>query len=415
MPLHYFRGLRRRGVDVWLLTHARVRDELTDTLKDDVSLVVFIEDTWLHRICWRIGSWMPERIGWAWEHVTLGLATQYAQRAIVRRMVKSRGIRVIHQPTPVSPRAPSLMFGLGAPVIIGPMNGGMEYPPAYRRRFEGVLTRVLVKFGRVWSHLANLCVPGKYFAARLLVANERTRRALPLGCKRRAAILVENGVLDVDSPELIKEKLSRPPSPASFVFVGRLIDWKGVDLLLEAFAQLTHKREAALNIIGDGSQRPSLEALARRLGIERQISFRGFRPREECLEAIRGATALVLPSLLECGGAVVLEAMSVATPVIAMDWGGPSDYVDSACGVLIPPQTAEDFITDLARAMEKLANDRSFGAELGCRGSERARRCFTWDAKIDQILDQYASVTLGTSPAEIQPNETLTATESRPR
>ena len=60
------------------------------------------------------------------------LTTQQRQRKVVRRLVEKLGIDVVHQPTPISPRAPSLLVNVSAPLVIGPMNGGMEYPPGFR-------------------------------------------------------------------------------------------------------------------------------------------------------------------------------------------------------------------------------------------------------------------------------------------
>jgi hypothetical protein len=68
------------------------------------------------------------------------LVTQFLQRRIVRQLIRDGQIDVIHQPIPVAPRFPSAMFGLGVPVVIGPMNGGMEYPPALRHT-ESRITR----------------------------------------------------------------------------------------------------------------------------------------------------------------------------------------------------------------------------------------------------------------------------------
>ena len=116
---------------------------------------------------------------------------------------------------------------------------------------------------------------------------------------------------------------------------------------------------------------------------------------------MRDATALVLPSLRECGGAVVLEAMSVGTPVIATDWGGPSDYVDDSCGILVPPRSAASFVAGLSEAMEELASNSERCAEMGRCGLERVRRQFTWDAKIAQILEHYAAVAGGDTSARL--------------
>src|SRR5690606_27702361 len=121
--------------------------------------------------------------------------TQVLQRRIARRLVAAHGIDVVHETNPVSPRQPSALYDVGAPVIIGPMNGGMTFPPAFRAR-QCHLERLVLRAGRLGADLANLVVPGKHRAAVLLVANARTRASLPERVQRRARVLElsENGI-----------------------------------------------------------------------------------------------------------------------------------------------------------------------------------------------------------------------------
>lgn len=408
LPLHYFRGLRQRGIDAYLLTHARVREELLGSLNSELRNVRFIEDTLVHRICWHIGTKLPQRLSAAWINVTLELVTQFEARAVAKRMIRELGICIVHQPTPVSPKSPSLFFGLGVPVVIGPMNGGMNYPEGFRARFENALTRILVGFGRLVSNAANIVFPGKLLAARVLVANSRTLRALPLGCKRHVGILVENGVTTAElvvSDHVDRHLRSEPPF---FIFVGRLVDWKGVDILLRAFALLPTRSQCILEIVGNGPEISSLKLLCIQLGIEQQVRFQGFLPRQQCLARISQSMALVLPSLYECGGAVVLEAMSVGVPVIATDWGGPPDYLNETCGFLVPPISESQFCRALCDAMNQLFCDPKLRADMGRNAQERVREYFTWDLKIGQIAGEYSELLSG------QPIKVLKDADSSP-
>jgi glycosyltransferase involved in cell wall biosynthesis len=79
-----------------------------------------------------------------------------------------------------------------------------------------------------------------------------------------------------------------------------------------------------LDILGDGQERASLETKAAVLGLK-NVSFVGFVPQELAAVYLETVDTLVLPSLYECGGAVVLEAMAKSLPVIATRWGGPAD------------------------------------------------------------------------------------------
>ena len=98
---------------------------------------------------------------------------------------------------------------------------------------------------------------------------------------------------------------------------------------------------------------------------------------------------LVLPSLYECGGAVVLEAMAVGLPVIASNWGGPADYLDADCGILVSPKSRAQFVDDLGAAMLKLAGDAELRMKMGRAGRRRVEECFDWERKVDRILEIY--------------------------
>lgn len=390
LPLHYFRVLRSRGAPVWLITHARTREEL-QALFPGETRIRYIEDTPLARLMWRMGRHLPARVAYLTVGFVSRLATQRAQRRLARQLVAEYRIDVVHQPMPVSPREPSLMYGLGAPVVIGPMNGGMDYPPAFRHA-DGWAERALVAAGR-WSAAAlNLAMPGKRRAALLLVANGRTREALPAGVCPRVAELVENGV-DLSLWRADDAREAPPGAPTRFVFLGRLVDWKAVDLLLHAFARASRQSPMRLDVVGDGVERPSLEALARELGIAEGegagVHFAGWLPQAECAQALQQADALVLPSLLECGGAVVLEAMACAKPVIATAWGGPLDYLDDSCGILVPPSGREPLIEGLAQAMLQLACSPEERARLGRNGRDKVRRQYDWEIKVDAMLRWY--------------------------
>jgi glycosyltransferase involved in cell wall biosynthesis len=395
LPLHYFRVLRARGVPVWLLTHARTRDELTALFPDE-DRIHYIEDTAWHRAMWQIGRRLPDQISYFTTGFLSRLSTQLAQRRSARSLVRAHGITVVHQPMPVSPREPSMLFDLGAPVIIGPMNGGMDYPPAFRRH-RGAIERALLGLGRRAASLLNICMPGKRQASTLVVANRRTRDALPAGVCTNVVELVENGVdlrlwhAPVEAP--VDETGS---GVVTFAFMGRLVGWKAVDLLLHAFARARARSPMRLWILGDGSERARLEALAsdlQMLAVDDAsvgaVHFAGWLPQAACAQRLRSADCLVLSSLLECGGAVVLEAMSMAKPVIATAWGGPMDYLDARCGVLVEPGSREEIIDRFAGAMADMAASSDKRSRMGSAGLEKIRREFDWELKVDQMMALY--------------------------
>jgi glycosyltransferase involved in cell wall biosynthesis len=394
IPFNYFRLLRARNIDVRLVVHARNKSELLSRFPDDPERLFFVEDTWLHKTLFRFGQYLPRRLADATTGLLIHLSTQLSQRRILGALIKAHDINVVHQPIPVSPKTPSQIWGLGVPVLIGPLNGGMEYPPAFRGE-QGKSSRFALLLGRALANLSNLLMPGKRLARFILVANRRTQDALPIGIGGQIVEVVDNGV---DFNIWQKASSERTHNACiRFVFIGRLIDWKAVEIILEALHRLQGHISASLEIIGEGPMRQSWEAATDQLDLKTVVTFSGFLSQQDCAERLKHADVMVLPSLFECGGAVVLEAMAVGLPVIATAWGGPLDYLDQTCGILVAPDSREALIAGFAGGMKTLAQSQELRTKLGEAGYARARQYFDWESKIDKILELYQ---LAQQPAE---------------
>lgn len=409
LPLHYFRLLRDRGVEVWLLAHARTRPELTDLFPGE-RRIRYVEETALHRVMWRIGRRLPDELAYVTTGFVSRLAVQITQRKLLRSLIATEAIDLVHQPTPVSPREPSFICDVGAPVIIGPMNGGMVYPPAFRHD-RAWLEKALSRLGSSQAALLNRVLPGKRRAALLLVANERTRAALPAGVCSRIERIGENGVqLDLwTSDPSLPATASHSPPPAetvTFAFVGRLVALKAADILLDAFALASATVPMRLVVIGDGDERDRLQKRAAVLfppgsgGRSQAVRFTGWLAQSACARELEQAQCLVMPSLRECGGAVILEAMALAKPVIATAWGGALDYLDDSCGVLVPPGDRRALVAGLAEAMLRLATAPSEREAMGRAGRRKVEREYDWEVKAGHVLAVYRQVLQAASPIQ---------------
>lgn len=405
LPLHYFRVLRQRGYETWMVVHERTRQELKEQFTGDFERIYFIPDTFLHRLLWRLQKPLPHRLSGFTFGLIMRLLTQILQYRIIKQLIREQKINIIHQPVPVSPKEPSIMFGLGVPVIFGPMNGGMTFPPAFEKR-QNLLLKQAIEVGRFFSNLVNILIPGKLLATTLLVANSRTREALPAIVRSKKIIeLVENGVdLSIwqqeNSNQYEEQNQLTEQQITKFAYVGRIVDWKAVDLLLMATKRVLEQIPVKLEIIGDGDQRPILEKLAEELGImndpsqekntdKEVVHFMGWLKQADCAQKLQLADVLILPSLYECGGAVVLEAMAMGKPVIATNWGGPADYLNETCGILVDPSSKESFIQGLADAMIKMAQNPDIRQKMGKLGRQRVLNYFDWEKKVDSILQIY--------------------------
>ncbi len=385
LPVHYFRLLRSLGIESWMVVHSRTQNELSELFPDDVDRILFVPDLWIHKLISNLSRYLPRRLSGATVGLLSQLITQFCQRDIVRRLIRDKQINVIHQPIPVAPRFPSALYGLGVPVVIGPLNGGMKYPQAFRRA-EPWIARVGVAAAGLFVNLGNRLLPGKRLADVVLVANERTRLALPSGIRGRVIELVENGI---DFSVWQSTSANVESATARFVFLGRLVDWKAVDVVIRALKAVP---SAELEIIGEGPMLEVWRKLAGELGVQERVHFAGWLPQETCATRLQASLALVLPSIYECGGAVVLEAMAMGKPVIATRWGGPQDYLDESSGILVEPTSYQDMVDGFAEAMTKLMNSPELAKSMGAAGRERAVRDFDWQKKIQQVISIYRSL-----------------------
>lgn len=400
LPYHYFRIMYQRGVDVRLIVHERTKEELLALFPDAGEKIIFINDTWFNRFLWQLGKFLPSRIAYFTTGWFSRVATQMVACRKVRELVKNKQVNLVHQVIPVSPKEPTLLFGLGVPVVIGPMNGGMSYPDGFKSRIHLLMSR-FAGAGNLMASLLNWLLPGKRNAAMLLVANDRTRLALPGKKFKKIIQVIENGVdLNMWSSKDISDNRNCS-TYCNFVFVGRLIKLKGVDFLLEAFSRLKNIESSNLHIIGNGPSDVDLKEFAKekKLLAEKmddtcrgKVIFFGWKLQKECADILANSDVLVLPSLMECGGAVVLEAMAMGLPVIATNWGGPADYLDDGCGILVDPVSPAQFVDGLVAAMEKLAASPELRERLGRNGRKKILEMYDWERKVDRMMQIYDEV-----------------------
>jgi glycosyltransferase involved in cell wall biosynthesis len=147
----------------------------------------------------------------------------------------------------------------------------------------------------------------------------------------------------------------RDPHAGLLVYIGRLADKKGIDVLLEALVQVP---SAHVDVIGDGPDRAALLALAARLGVTDRVRFCGRLPKLEVLAALAHAHAVVIPSKVGAGGdmegtpVVLCEAMAAGVPIVASDLGGLGECVDDGItGLLVPPGDRDALAATLTKVV----------------------------------------------------------------
>ena len=174
-----------------------------------------------------------------------------------------------------------------------------------------------------------------------------------------------------------------------FLFVGRLVYYKGLALLLSALCRLP---AAELVIVGDGPLRAELQAQSRRDGLDGRVRFAGDLPPAMLREEMGQARALVLPSAKasETFGVVQLEAMAAGLPVIStgLPTGVAEVNIDGETGRVVAPGDVEALTAALAEVLSDTEQARAWGDA----GRRRVRESFTHDGMVTALERWYESL-----------------------
>jgi len=229
-------------------------------------------------------------------------------------------------------------------------------PAAYKRKTRGLeaLKRadlVIAYSGAVERHLA---------------ANGLTRR--------KVVPLFSTMVPKIGAGQLAQRRV---------VFAGRVAPPKGVNILIRAARNV----DAEFAICGDGWQLEAMRRLARRIGVEQRIHFRGWLNANQLAEELAGASVVVVPSLWpEPFGLVGIEALATGRPVVASSTGGIVDWLeDGVTGLCVRPGD----VRGLAQALNELLEDPERQHAMGMAGRKMVAARFSPEHHMTALMDAY--------------------------
>ncbi|MGB1877201.1 MAG: glycosyltransferase family 4 protein, partial [Rhodospirillaceae bacterium] len=171
--------------------------------------------------------------------------------------------------------------------------------------------------------------------------------------------------------------------PLRLLFVGRLVNQKGIDVLFRALATMKGHTDWTLTIAGEGPLKDELALAAHRLQLAERIVFRGWLERDHLPAIYEQADVFVLPSRDEGMPNAMLEAMAAGLPVVGSKVAGVDEVViDGETGFLVPPEDADA----LAHALRIIIEDRDRTFELGQASRKRAEQRYSWTFAADSYL-----------------------------
>lgn len=313
------------------------------------------------------------------------LSFEYEVRKRFGKDLKAGKFDIVHRVTPMSPTLPSPMSKWSPrPFVIGPLNGGLRWPPEFRQelaREKDWLTFVRNAHRWLPYHRATY-----RHAAAILAAFQHTIDDLPPDCRERVFNVPEVGVdLSLFSAPPPRPKRDR----LTFLFAGRLVPVKCIDVAVRAFAASPALQKHRLRIIGEGPEQPMLEQIVREHHLDGCVEFVGKLTQAEVGEEMRNADVFVFPSIHELGAGVVVEAMVSGLACVVVDYGAPGTLIGTDRGVCVPLGAKAEMTQGFTRALEDLAAHPERIAPMGQAAVGHVLKHYTWDAKARDIVEIY--------------------------
>ncbi len=247
-----------------------------------------------------------------------------------------------------------------------------------------------------WKQMTNssLFFTGPFFevisakmpVTKMLTLNSKIRdRIIKLLKYDKEKISVLPSGIHVDEIDSVKQPKK---SQTTILYVGRLTPQKDVPTLIRAFA-LT-KKEYKLKILGEGFEKPKLQALCKQLKVNERVEFiKPYKNHRDMVREIKAAAVLVLPSIRECFGIVPLESMAAGTPIISTKTDGPNDYIKNGVNGFLTEIGDEK---ELAKRIEELLEDRVLHKKFTARGRKTAE-AYDWEIIVKRIVGVYRNIT----------------------
>lgn len=399
--------------DVHLVTHCRNKDALTR--RGVIRNVTYYEETAVEKIYYRVISFISSFRGrtiWPLRHALQFPIFFFFDRFVYNEFssaVSKGKFDVVHTMTPILPRYPykiskaCKLGGKKVPFVLGPVNGGVPYPEA----FKSIANR---EFGYLnWIRKVGAWViPGyrntyksadKILAGSTFTANW-IRKTFPENAAN-VSLLYENGVPESfyrTGPSIGSHTEDTGRSKFRLLFIGRLEPYKGCDMLLEAYSKIpvAIRDNVDITVVGDGSERNSLERMSKQLGVSEQVDFRGWISHSEVQQACTDADLFCFPSVREFGGAVVMEAMAAGLPCIVVDNGGIGEYVTDESGIKVAPTGRAHVIDRMSHEITELTGNRVRYQEMVKATRNRAKE-FSWRYKGEALAKIYDQLTASTT------------------
>ncbi len=238
---------------------------------------------------------------------------------------------VAQRVTFVSYRFPSFIWYFSKKFIFGPVAGGERFPLSLLSifSFKGKIKEIIRMLMQRIALIDPLVLLTLYKADKIIAVTEDTKTILPKWAQKKTIIkpAIKINLDDFNIDWNVRENYLRnkKDNVLRLLYVGRLLEWKGIMLVLEALKDLPKDVKYEFTIVGDGPDRKIFEDYVKKYNLN--VKFVGKVPRKELSKYYLTHDLFVFPSLHDSGGMAVLEAKAHGLPVVVINLGGPKMFV----------------------------------------------------------------------------------------
>jgi len=377
----------------WALQMAK-RYQVTVVTRRSRRLAIdrFLEETPLANLCFEYVDYPDWILRFKKGSLAMNvyyLAWQFLAYFKARDLVEKRGIKLAHHVSFMSLTRGSFVPFLSVPSILGPIGGLQTVPRSATRIIKNPLTEKIRNFGVRffrWNPIGNLTTSK---ADLIVLANGANVDCLPTKARDKSIVGLQIGTG-------LAPARPAPSVDGNIVFrwVGRLVDHKGLEILLDVLESIRESRPDIFErikvvISGDGPLKGYYRDLIKRKNLDEPIEFAEWLSDEEMDELWSRCHAFLFTSLRETTGLALMEAMVRGVPPIVIDNGGPSEIVTADCGLKISGADYEELKKNYQNAIIRSVEDPGLLVSLGEAARARVIQRYSWDAVGDQMDSLY--------------------------
>lgn len=318
--------------DVHIITQIRNRDAFLRAGLTEGRDFTAIDSEAVAKPLYRLAELLRGGQGKGWTMVTAMSSLSYYYFELLiwakfKKQLKVNAYDIVHRVTPLSPTAPSLLakrcHKIGIPFILGPLNGGAPWPRQFdsvRRQEKEWLSYVRGFYKLLPSYKNTLKL-----SSALIVGSKHTFAQIPEKYHSKCIYIPENAI--DPNKFALKAKSRQPGEPLRICFVGRLVPYKGLSMLLEACVELLKKQKIIIDVMGDGPEILNIKKFLKINKIESNVNLLGWVEHDSLQGIMCQSQLFVFPSIREFGGGAVLEAMALGLVPVVIDYAGPAEIV----------------------------------------------------------------------------------------